>query len=146
MARQYCTLFQNEVQYFGHFVSAVGVSVGPVEICIVENWPVPKIYGPLSCYIRFVYEFATIAKPLHKLMKNNLAFYGQEFQWRFIQSGATAEFKSTTNTKKIMNYCNNFKRTSTRLQKADILGPFVPSCLIKANLTVFSVKKDSGFT
>ena len=78
-----CSLFQKEVQYLGHLVSAAGVSMDPKKVDTVRDWPVPKnkhevrsLLGLCSYYRRFVKSFATIAKPLHELTENK-----RNFQW-----------------------------------------------------------------
>ena len=37
-----CSLFQKEVQYLGHLISAAGVSMDPNKLDTVRDWPVPK--------------------------------------------------------------------------------------------------------
>ncbi|GFT06640.1 retrovirus-related Pol polyprotein from transposon 297 [Nephila pilipes] len=73
--------FRKEVSYLGHVISSEGVKTNPEKIKAVVDWPHPETVHELqnflrlcSYYRRFVRNFSTIARPLHKLTeaKSNL--------------------------------------------------------------------------
>ena len=78
-----CTFCQREVTFLGHAVSDKGVSTDPAKAEAITKWPTPtsrkevqQFLGLANYYRRFVQDFATIAKPLHKLTEKS-----QEFLW-----------------------------------------------------------------
>ena len=68
-----CYLFQKEVEYLGHRVSAEGIATDPGKIEAVNKWPSPKgatdlrAFLGLAGYRQYMPDFATVAKPLHRL-------------------------------------------------------------------------------
>ena len=74
---------QKQVKYLGHIISEHGVATDPSKIDKVLHWPSPKsklevqqFLGLASYYRRFILDFATIAKPLHRLTEQN-----SDFRW-----------------------------------------------------------------
>ena len=69
-----CVLFQRQLAYLGHVISAKGVATYEVKIKAIRNWPTPttvmevqSFLGFMGYYHRFIPKFAQVAWPLHKL-------------------------------------------------------------------------------
>lgn len=80
-----CKLFQKEVQYLGHIVSAQGVQTDPSKTIDVENWPVPgtrkevrSFLGFVGYYRRFVPDFSEKAHALVNLTRKKVPFVWDE--------------------------------------------------------------------
>ena len=80
-----CIFFQKQVKHLGHIISEDGVATDPSKIDKVLHWPSPKSKLKLQQFLglasymyyrRFILDFATIAKPLHRLTEQN-----RDFRW-----------------------------------------------------------------
>lgn len=74
---------KKELNFLGHVVSAEGIKVDPKKIEVVKDWPTPKnvlqvrqFLGLANYFRRFVQGFATLTRPLTKLMVQ-----GENFVW-----------------------------------------------------------------
>nr|VZI45745.1 unnamed protein product [Spirometra erinaceieuropaei] len=78
-----CHFLQRQVTYLGHVVDETGITPDPEKIRQVLDWPTPQsqtdvqsFLGLASYYCRFIYGFANIALPLHRLTEK-----GRSFVW-----------------------------------------------------------------
>jgi len=76
-----CSLFQHEVEFLGHVVSAEGIAMQDEKVAAIRDWPPCKnvsevrVFMGLSEYHRrFVKDFSIIACPLYDLMKKGVKF------------------------------------------------------------------------
>ena len=76
-----CKFFQKQVNFVGHIVSACGIATDPAKTEVIAKWPTPQsrkevqqFLGLANYYRRFIKNFGTIAKPLHRLTEKNITF------------------------------------------------------------------------
>lgn len=91
-----CYFFQTSVDFLGFEVSAEGIKPGQKKTEAVEYFPTPvsvhnvrQFLGLASFFRKFIKNFATIAKPLTSLLKNNVPW-----NWGGDQQKAFDELKS----------------------------------------------------
>ena len=101
-----CCLLKQEVSFLGHVVSKDGISTDTSKVEAVRNWPVPQnvhdvrsFLGTCSYYRRFIRNFASIAKPLHKLTEKQT-----QFKWTNECQAAFQTLKDTLLTAPILGY------------------------------------------
>ena len=77
-----CKFAQSEVLYLGHKISGEGIRVDESKVAVVKNWPVPRslkdlrgFLGYCNYYRKFVKGFASIAGPLHNLLRKDTSFH-----------------------------------------------------------------------
>ena len=70
------------MHFLGHIVSAEGIRTDPKKTETVLSWPVPRFLkelrsflGLYSYYRKFIRNFSTLAKPLHRLTEKNVKFH-----------------------------------------------------------------------
>ena len=73
-----CELLQDEVHYLGHVVSAEGVATDPAKVEAIKKWEPPKdvkglqaFLGTAGYYRQYLPDFATVAKPLTRLVSGD---------------------------------------------------------------------------
>jgi hypothetical protein len=78
-----CMLFQRSVSFLGSVILGEGISMSPEKVRAVVEWPMPtrlkdvRAFLGLARYYRcFIPGFASLAAPLHALMKKD-----KRFEW-----------------------------------------------------------------
>ena len=78
-----CQLFQEEIPFLGHIVSAAGIGADLAKCQQVRDWPVPRdlhevrsFVGLCSYYRRHIQGFTELAAPLYEQ-----ATKGTDFEW-----------------------------------------------------------------
>jgi hypothetical protein len=73
-----CQLFQREIEYLGHMVSAKGIAPVPGYVQVVKDWPMPTnrsevrtFLGKTGYYRRFMENYAEVAGPLTDILKQD---------------------------------------------------------------------------
>ncbi|GFY19212.1 retrovirus-related Pol polyprotein from transposon 17.6 [Trichonephila clavipes] len=101
-----CHLFRREVTYLGHIISAEGVQTEPDKISAVKDWNCPtnvhqlrSFLGLCTYYRKFVKNFSTIARPLHKLTEAK-----QKFIWTVDFNNAFNKLKDALTSAPILAY------------------------------------------
>ena len=69
-----CGLFEQQIAYLGHMISAKGIATNEGKIDAIWNWPIPMSIMEVLCflgfvvyYCQFVPKFVQVAQPLHEL-------------------------------------------------------------------------------
>ncbi|KAF8793549.1 Retrovirus-related Pol polyprotein like [Argiope bruennichi] len=101
-----CHLFRREVTYLGHIISAEGVRTDPDKISAVRHWTCPtdvhqlrNFLGLCTYYQKFVKNFSTIARPLHKLTEAK-----QKFIWTDECDNAFNKLKDALTSAPVLAY------------------------------------------
>jgi hypothetical protein len=98
-----CTFAKQEIAYFGHIISRVGVATDPAEVEAVASWPTPTtskelqgFLGLVGYYRKFVKNFGAIAKPFTLLKKHAV------FVWTSEHATAFALLKSALSSAPVL--------------------------------------------
>ena len=101
-----CNLFQNELPFLGHIITAEGISPDPSTVERVKNFSQPRtvkqlrsFLGLAGYYRKFIKGFSQIASPLFKLLRNNITFV-----WTQEQEKAFQELKHKLTSVPILIY------------------------------------------
>ena len=101
-----CQLFQEEIPFLGHIVSAAGIGADPVKCQQVWDWPVPRdlhevqsFVGLWSYYRRHIQGFTELAAPLYEL-----ATKGTDLEWTERRNEAFQQLKNALTSAPILGF------------------------------------------
>lgn len=101
-----CKLFQNEVRYLGHVVSAAGIKCDPEKLDSIKSWPTPRsvsdvrsFLGIASYYRKFILDFSTIAYPMTQLTRKD-----KRFEWTDCCEDAFLKLKDALTSAPVLAY------------------------------------------
>jgi len=101
-----CSFACTEVSYLGHIVSASGITPDPRKVAAVLQFPPPTEAKPLrqflgltNYYRKFIHNYASIAEPLHRALKNC-----KKFQWTASCQQAFEALKLKLTSPPILSY------------------------------------------
>ena len=101
-----CRLFQEEIPFLGHIVSARGIGPDQAKCQQVRNWPVPRdlhevrsFVGLCSYYRSHIQGFTEMAAPLYKL-----ATKGTDSDWTAQRDEAFEQLKTTLTSAPVLGF------------------------------------------
>ena len=109
-----CELFQRQLAYLAHVISARGVATDEGKIEAIMNWPKPttimevrSFFGFIGYYHRYIPKFAQVAWPLHQLMSGeNVGKKKAAIKWDSRCQQAFDDLKALCTTVPILAYAN----------------------------------------
>ena len=109
-----CELFQRQLAYLGHVISAKGVATDEGKIEAIKNWPTPtnvtevqSFLGFMGYYHRFIPKFTQVARPLHELTSGeNAGKKKAAIKWDSRCQQAFDDLKTLCTTAPILVYAN----------------------------------------
>ena len=101
-----CAFLQKQVLYLGHVISSERIAMDPSKTQRITEWPTPcsvqevkQFVGLASYYRRFIQNFASIARPLHRLTER-----GRPFKWTVECDTAFAKLKVCLRSSPILTF------------------------------------------
>ena len=109
-----CELFQRQLAYLGHVISAKGVATDEGKIEAITNWPTPttvtevqSFLGFTEYYCRFVPKFTQVAQPLNELTSGeNAGKKKAAIKWDIRCQQAFDDLKALCTTAPILAYAD----------------------------------------
>ena len=101
-----CAFCKPEVSFLGHIVSPKGITTDPSKTDKVASWPTPtskrdvqQFLGLANYYHRFIKDFASIARPLHRLTEKTATF-----KWTTECEAAFSDLKDKLTTAPVLEH------------------------------------------
>ncbi|WKX98818.1 hypothetical protein Q1695_014030 [Nippostrongylus brasiliensis] len=101
---QKCVFMEKEIVFLGHKVDASGLKVDPDKVTKVEQYPKPSNLGEMRTFLglcgyyrKFIWKFASIARPLFDLTSKKV-----KWEWKEDQEVAFAKLKAALSTTPVL--------------------------------------------
>lgn len=101
-----CQFDKTEVEFLGYTINRSGVSMDPVKVASILDWPTPcnvkqvhSFLGFTNFYRRFIHDYANITTPLTTLLQKDAPF-----TWNDPQEHAFATLKRCVTSGPILQY------------------------------------------
>jgi len=109
------------INYMGHVITSEGINIDPSKITTIITWPSPKdvtdvrsFLGLATYYRKFIYHFAHLVEPLHKLTRKD-----SKFTWSYKEEEAFNKLKKALAIALVLSIMDF---TKTFLVEADACG------------------------
>jgi len=106
-----CEFLKATMHYLGFIVSGNSVSMDPIKVAPIKEWPIPSclkdvrsFMGFINFYRRFIHDFATKARPLNDLTKKDV-----DWHWDTEQQSAFDSLKEAMITAPVLALPNQEK-------------------------------------
>ncbi|GFR03492.1 retrovirus-related Pol polyprotein from transposon 17.6 [Trichonephila clavata] len=139
-----CHLFRREVTYLGHIISAEDVRTDPDKISAVKNWKNPtdvhqlrSFLGLCTYYRKFVKDFSTFARPLHKLTEAK-----QKFIWTDECNNAFNKLKDALTLAPILAYPEAGKQFILDIDDQERVIAYFSKCLSRPERNYCVTRKE----
>ena len=130
MNRKKSEFFLHKIQYLGHIISDEGIAMDLEKIKAIVDGPQPNdvhevksFLGLATYYRRFIYHFAQLVEPLHKLTRKDITF-----QWTSKENDAFNKLKQKLASGPVLQIVDLNK---TFLVEADACGIGIGSVLMQ---------------
>ncbi|CAM1293791.1 Uncharacterised protein r2_g306 [Pycnogonum litorale] len=113
-----CEFCVSQVKYLGYIISSEGKKPEPTKVHAITKIPAPNdltslrsFLGLVRFYDRFIPDLATLANPLHQLLKKNASW-----TWTSNEQGAFDKIKSILSTSSTLAHLRSFLASSLKLR------------------------------
>jgi transposase InsO family protein len=112
-----CELFKQRITYLGHVVSDQGIETDTKKIEAIKSWPTPvtvtgvrSFLGFANHYRRFIKGYATVARPLNKILAGeNSKKKKEKIEWNDECQEAFEQLKELCSTSPVLAYADYSK-------------------------------------
>ena len=115
------TVGAQEVEYFGHIISAFGLRPDPAKVKAIQDMPPPNdkkelqtLLGMITYLAKFTPQLSEITKPMRDLLKENI-----EFIWDTPQQTALQKVKDAFTSQPILTFFDPHKEITQEVDASE---------------------------